>query len=200
MKDVCLNSVGCILAYPAFTARTAAELRREMQNKIIMLLDGFTQQLHLCDAVAAKSPCEKRSTASTAFCKAPVVAAKPKHHETNVQCGNALHTSMQVRHTKTGKIVCFNMAFISTAPHVHLGLVMVADGHQGRGLQKLCLLNVGAAHLDWLTLRYHSYPNLQYNVQQQAFHRRVAELMMNDHRKDIGVRSVSITKSALEAA
>jgi hypothetical protein len=47
------------------------------------------------------------------------------------------------------------MAFISGAPHVHLGLVMVADGHQGRGLQKLCLLNVGAAHLDWLTLRYH---------------------------------------------
>jgi hypothetical protein len=38
MKDVCLNSVGCILAYPAFTARTAAELRREMQNKIIMLV------------------------------------------------------------------------------------------------------------------------------------------------------------------
>ena len=38
MKDVCLNSVGCVLAYPAFTARTAAELRREIQNKIIMLV------------------------------------------------------------------------------------------------------------------------------------------------------------------
>jgi hypothetical protein len=45
MKDVCLNSVGCILAYPAFTARTAAELRREMQNKIIMLVRLSSAQL-----------------------------------------------------------------------------------------------------------------------------------------------------------
>lgn len=157
MKDVCLSAIGTVLAYPAFTARTAAEIRAEMHNKIIML----------------------------------------------------------IRHCKSGKVVCFNMAFISSVPHVHLGLVVVADGHQGRGLQKYCLLNVGAVHLDWLTNRFHvsdlgfsssgwrlfskfvnqSYPNLQYDVSQRGFHRRVAEAMMGEHRKDCGVSSQAVFDS-----
>jgi hypothetical protein len=99
MKNVCVSAIGSLLPYPVFEANSPAQLRYEMENKIIML----------------------------------------------------------VTHIKTGKVVCFNMAFVSRSenPHVHLGLVMVADGHQGRGLQKLCLLNVGATHLDWLTLRFH---------------------------------------------
>ena len=58
---------------------------------------------------------------------------------------------------RTGEPVMFHMAFKAGYTHdivLHLGLVMVTPAHQGRHLQRLCMVNMALACLSYYTLGY----------------------------------------------
>ena len=126
---------------------------------------------------------------------------------------------------RSGRPVMFHMAFrasYSQAVVLHLGLVVVAPAHQGRHLQRLCMLNMIAACLTYLTPRYvmtdiaaspsatkqvgdhmlDCFPNYRHVCSPEAggapqpWQLAVARFMMDYHRADFGTSADAVLDEA----
>jgi len=126
---------------------------------------------------------------------------------------------------RSGRPVMFHLAFRASYSHavvLHLGLVVVAPAHQGRHLQRLCMLNMMAACLTYFTPWYvmtdiaaspsatkqvgdhltHCFPNYRHNCAAEAGGRpegwqlAVARFMMDYHRADFGTGASAVLDEA----
>lgn len=122
---------------------------------------------------------------------------------------------------RSGRPVMFHMAFraaYSQALVLHLGLVVVAPAHQGRHLQRLCMLNMMAACLTYFTPRFvmtdiaaspsatkqvgdhllDCFPNYRHACTPEAgggpqpWQLAVARFMMAHHRADFGTGAEAV--------
>eukprot|EP00045_Choanoeca_perplexa_P006396 m.54383 g.54383 ORF g.54383 m.54383 type:complete len:515 (+) comp13620_c0_seq1:112-1656(+) len=137
----------------------------------------------------------------------PVLKAK-----TPAALRKELHNKLilQVYSSKLKRVVAFHMAFW-TRLNVHIGLVMVDKEAQGQKLQQVSLLNINCLIFDWLAFRfrmsdigysssafrimsetvYKSYPNLYYNVKPESWHLEIAQDLLTNHRRDMGISSTA---------
>ncbi len=119
----------------------------------------------------------------------------------------------------------FHMAFKAGYTHavvLHLGLVMVSPAHQGRHLQRMCMLNMVLACLTYYTLSYamtdiaaspsatkqvgdhmlDCFPNYRHNCSPEAggapqpWQLAVARFMMDYHRADFGTGAEAVLDEA----
>ena len=126
---------------------------------------------------------------------------------------------------RSGKPVMFHMAFKAAYTHavvLHLGLVVVAPAHQGRHLQRLCMLNMLAACLTYCTGSYvmtdiaaspsatkqvgdhmvDVFPNYRHSCSPAngggpaPWQLAVARFMMDYHRADFGTSTAAVLDEA----
>jgi 1-acyl-sn-glycerol-3-phosphate acyltransferase len=122
---------------------------------------------------------------------------------------------------RTGEPVMFHMAFKAGYTHdivLHLGLVMVTPAHQGRHLQRLCMVNMALACLSYYTLGYimtdiaaspsatkqvgdhmtDCFPNYRHNCNPDQgggplpWQLAVARFMVRYHRADFGTSPAAV--------
>jgi 1-acyl-sn-glycerol-3-phosphate acyltransferase len=112
---------------------------------------------------------------------------------------------------KTNKPVMFHLAFKASYVKelvIHLGLVMVVPMHQGRHLQRLCMLNLFLSCFTYFKTKFvlteianspsstkmfgdyilDSFPNYRHNnsIGPEPWQLEIAQYMMDNHREDFG--------------
>jgi 1-acyl-sn-glycerol-3-phosphate acyltransferase len=126
---------------------------------------------------------------------------------------------------RSGTPVMFHCAFKAAYTHalvLHLGLVVVAPAHQGRHLQRLCMLNMLCACLTYFSPRYimtdiaaspsatkqvgdnmrDCFPNYRHNCAPEAgggpapWQLAVARFMLDYHRADFGTSAEAVLDEA----